>query len=43
MKINVKRIPEIGETLRGAESAAILDLEDPNIRFEKEVPAGTTE
>jgi uncharacterized protein len=37
MKINVKRIPEIGETLRGAESAAILDLEDPNVRFEKEI------
>ena len=37
MKINVKRIPEGGETLRGTESAAILDLDDPNVRFEKEI------
>jgi uncharacterized protein len=37
MKINVKRIPDGGETLRGAEPAAILELEDPNIRFEEEI------
>ena len=37
MKINVKRIPEGGETLRGTEPAAILELEDPNVRFEKEI------
>ena len=37
MKINVRRIPESGEILRGTESAAILDLDDPNVRFEKEI------
>ena len=37
MKINVRRIPEGGEILRGTESAAILDLEDTDVRFEKEI------
>jgi len=37
MKINVGRIPEDGEILRGAESAAVLDLDDQNVRFEKEI------
>ena len=37
MKINVRRIPEGGETLRGTEPATIIGLDDPNIRFEKEI------
>jgi uncharacterized protein len=37
MKINVRRIPEGGEILCGTESASILDLDDPNVRFEKEI------
>ena len=38
MKINVKRIPEEGETLRGTEPASIMELDDaPDVRFTKEV------
>ncbi len=37
MKINVKRIPEDGETLVGSDPASIMDLEDTDIRFEHEV------
>jgi uncharacterized protein len=37
MKINVKRIPVDGETMLGSEPPAILDLEEPDIRFKHEV------
>lgn len=37
MKINVKRIPEVGETLRGTEPPAIMELDDPEIHFKREV------
>src|SRR5712671_156765 len=37
MKINVKRIPDEGETLTGAEPASIMELEEPDIRFLHEV------
>jgi uncharacterized protein len=37
MKINVKRIGPLGETLSGAEPASIMDLEEPDVRFEHEV------
>jgi len=34
MKINVKRIPADGEALRGTEPAAIMDIDEPDVRFE---------
>lgn len=37
MKINVKRIPVDGETLKGAEPASIMDLAEPDVPFEHEV------
>jgi uncharacterized protein len=37
MKINVKRIPEQGEHLQGAEPAAIMDLAEPDVQFTQEV------
>jgi uncharacterized protein len=37
MKINVKRLPVEGETLRGTEPASIMELDEPEIRFEHEV------
>ena len=37
MKVNVKRIPIQGEMLRGAEPASIMDLDEPNIHFLREV------
>lgn len=37
MKINVKRIPVDGESLSGSEPATIMELEEPDIRFENEV------
>jgi len=37
MKINVKRIPEDGEALRGSDPASIMELEESDIRFEHDV------
>jgi uncharacterized protein len=37
MKINVKRIPADGESLGGSEPASIMELDEPDVRFEKEV------
>ena len=37
MKINVKRIPEDGEILRGAEPPSIIDLDEPDVHFNREV------
>jgi len=37
MKINVKRIPPEGETLSGSDSASIMDLDEPDTRFEHDV------
>jgi uncharacterized protein len=37
MRINVKRIPPDGETLRGNDPASIMDLDEPDVRFEHEV------
>ena len=37
MKINVKRIPEDGESLSGTEPASIMELDEPDIRFQHEV------
>ncbi len=37
MKINVKRIPPDGETLRGTDPASIMELEEPDTRFEHDV------
>jgi len=37
MKINVKRIPEEGEHLEGAEPPAMMELDDPNVTFGHEI------
>jgi len=37
MKINVKRVPEEGEHLQGAEPPAIMELEEPDYQFERDV------
>ncbi len=37
MKINVKRIPEDGEALVGSDPPSIMELEEPNTRFEHDV------
>jgi uncharacterized protein len=37
MKINVKRIPADGESLSGSEPASIMELDEPDVRFEHEV------
>lgn len=37
MKINVKRIPDSGETLQGVEPAAILDVTDPEMQFSEDI------
>jgi len=37
MKINVNRIPEDGEDLTGVEPPTIMELENPDIRFQHEV------
>ena len=37
MKINVKRIPVDGETLTGDEPASIMELDEPDIRFQRPV------
>jgi uncharacterized protein len=37
MIINVKRIPEDGETLRGSDPSSIMELDEPDTRFEHEV------
>jgi len=37
MKINVKRIPVGGETLQGVEPAAIMELDEPDVRFLREI------
>ena len=37
MKVNVKRIPPQGETLRGAEPASIMELDEPDVHFRHEV------
>jgi uncharacterized protein len=37
MKINVKRIPVDGESLSGSEPAAIMELDEPDVRFRHEV------
>ena len=34
MKINVKRIPPEGETLSGSDPASIMELDEPDARFE---------
>ncbi len=33
MKILIKRIPHEGETFRGVDPAAIMDLDEPDVRF----------
>ena len=37
MKINVKRIRVGGETLQGSEPPAIMDLDEPDVRFLHEI------
>ena len=37
MKINAKRIPVDGESLSGSESASIMELDEPDVRFQHEV------
>ena len=37
MKINVKRIPLEGESLGGSDPASILELDEPDVHFEREV------
>jgi uncharacterized protein len=37
MKINVKRIPLDGETIRGSDPSSIMELDEPDARFEHEV------
>jgi uncharacterized protein len=37
MKINVKRIPTDGESLSGSDPASIMDIEEPDVRFEHEI------
>jgi len=37
MKINVKRIPPEGESLRGEETAAIMEIEEPDLRFRQPI------
>ena len=37
MRINVKRIPEDGEVLRGSDPSSIMELDDPDARFEHDV------
>ena len=37
MKINVKRVPEDGESLSGSEPASIMELDEPDVRFQHEV------
>jgi uncharacterized protein len=37
MKINVKRIPAGGETLQGIEPPAIMELDEPDVRFPHEI------
>ena len=37
MKINFKRIPEDGETLRGTDPSSIMELDEPDARFEHDV------
>ena len=34
MKINVKSIPDGGEMVRGSEPAAIMEIDEPDLRFE---------
>jgi uncharacterized protein len=37
MKINVKRIPADGESLSGSEPASIMELDEPDVRFQHDV------
>jgi uncharacterized protein len=37
MKINVKRVPVDGESLSGKEPATIMELDEPDVRFQREV------
>jgi uncharacterized protein len=37
MKINVKRIPPDGEPLSGSDPSSIMDLDEPDTRFEHDV------
>jgi uncharacterized protein len=37
MRINIKRIPAEGESLSGSDPASIIDLDEPDVRFEHEV------
>jgi DUF177 domain-containing protein len=37
MRINIKRIPEDGEILRGVEPPSIIDLDEPDVHFNREV------
>src|SRR5438552_3009524 len=37
MKINVKRIPADGESLSGSEPASVMELDEPDVRFQHTV------
>lgn len=37
MRINVKRIPPEGETLQGSEPGSIMELDEPDVRFQDDV------
>ena len=37
MKINVKNIPDGGETLQGSEPSSIIGLDEPDVRFEQAI------
>ena len=37
MKINVKRIPVDGETLHGTDPSSIMELDEPDARFEHDI------
>jgi uncharacterized protein len=37
MEMNVKSIPPEGETLSGVEPASIMELDEPDVRFEHEI------
>jgi len=37
MKINIRRIPRDGEILRGSEPSSIMDIDEPDVHFKREV------
>lgn len=37
MKVNVKRIPEEGETLQGTEPPSIIEVDEPDVHFEQDI------